>query len=220
MMAGRPGTSGRTPLGPRAPRRYRARRRRTTLRWTCRTCDQGFQDTPSLFHHALGEHQLEATDWEISMSAQRDEASPPWTAPQDPRPLGRRDQHSGSYLYSTAPPVIDLTCDRGGWGYPCQPADHQEEEGYADDTPVVSEEEGSQLEDLEDSQLEDEDSQLGDGDSQLEDEDSQLEDEDSQLEDEDSQLDDGEETPLRYIRVESSTETETESEWESDFDSW
>ena len=117
----------------------------------------------------------------------------------------------------------------GGWDYPCHPAghqeeeDHQSEEGYADDTPVVSEEEGSQLEDLEDSQLEDEDSQLGDGDSQLEDGDSQLEDEDSQLEDEDSQLDDGEETPLRIIRVDSSTETETESEWDSDFgeiDSW
>ena len=110
----------------------------------------------------------------------------------------------------------------GGWDYPCHPAghqeeeDHQSEEGYADDMPVVSEEEGSQLEDLEDSQLEDED-------SPLEDEDSQLGDEDSQLEDEDSQLDDGEETPLRIIRVESSTETETECEWDSDFgeiDSW
>ena len=35
-----------------------------------------FTDTPSLFMHALREHSSEATDWEISMAAQRDEAPP------------------------------------------------------------------------------------------------------------------------------------------------
>ena len=79
MMAGIPRTSGRTFLGQRSLRHHRARRRgrRTTLTWTCRTCSMVFTDTPSLFMHALREHSSEATDWEISMAAQRDEAPTP-----------------------------------------------------------------------------------------------------------------------------------------------
>ena len=225
---------------PRAeePAHHRARRRgrRTTLTWTCRTCSLVFTDTPSLFKHALREHASEATDWEISMAAQRDEAPPPGTARHDvsTRPLGSKHRE-GTYLYSHHEfllPVIDLTHDGEGRDYTYnttvryEEEDRQlhEEEDYADDTPVCSEEEGSQLED-EGSQLyEEEGSQLEDEeDSQLEDEDSQLEEEDSQLDEEDvhslEEEEDEEEIPLRVIHLDSSTESGLDSDY-GGIDSW